>query len=300
MKKPLVFIGIVLFSLPLQAQVADYFANNPTWRQHWMFNYSCADDHNYVYYLGGDSLINGHTYKIIRDRHYVSHAWINPSPPPNECHGSEFTDQIKTLLRQEGKKIFKFESPGETLLYDFDLAVGDSLPVTDNLSSPDIMVVSIDSIVVGSSHRKIFNLNVGGLGPGKLIEGIGFNTGLLEPYLDWEFPAELLCFRANDITYYPELGSECDLAVGVPEVNVSAGPDIYPNPASDYFLVNFGPDAQDMHLQVFDMEGNRVHVDYEVYQGNVFANTAKLRKGIYGVQCSQAGKKPIYLKLIIQ
>ena len=169
-----IILSLTLFSFNILAQLPNYFDNNPQWRQEFVFGgfYPCIEYDNYVYYLNGDSTIGNLTYKKVFKRGEVKREWFAP-PPPVWCEEGPFLyDYFQTLMRQDSLRIYLYESGVEFLLYDFDLAIGDTLPTTYNVWMDDIVVTGVDSILVGDSYRKVFTHSEVGPAANVLIEGM--------------------------------------------------------------------------------------------------------------------------------
>ena len=156
--KKILFLISFFSAFPVQAQVADYLEGDPVWRESWIFNYSCFEVHNYMYYLDGDTVIGGFTYKKLNDRHHINIGWFGPGTPPDYCTGLTYSDGFIYAIRQEGKRLFLFYQGTEYLLYDFDLEVGDTLPQTFNQYKDNVTVTAIDSLQVGNSYRKVLKV----------------------------------------------------------------------------------------------------------------------------------------------
>jgi len=74
--------------------------------------------------------------------------------------------------------------PGDTaemLLYDFDLEVGDTLPVTYN-NPPGVYVTAVDSFYTSAGYRKRFML-AGDTWSKFLIEGVGHSKRVAGTYV---------------------------------------------------------------------------------------------------------------------
>ena len=61
----LILSMFLLSAINIQAQIPDYFANNPQWRVDAMCAVPapCIENDEYVYYINGDSTIGNHIYK---------------------------------------------------------------------------------------------------------------------------------------------------------------------------------------------------------------------------------------------
>lgn len=150
MKKIILFISIYLLCQELFGQNNIYFQDNPIWRDRSLcaVPLPCLQNETVIYFVNGDTIINTLTYKRIYKKGQGHFEWL--APPPIGCSGTYwFRDSVATYyLRSSGKQVYLREpnNPSEFLLYDFDLAIGDTLPVSFNNSSMDITVTGIDSI----------------------------------------------------------------------------------------------------------------------------------------------------------
>ncbi len=291
--KKLFTLSLLIFTMSAMAQVDDYFANNPQWRMVWTFapNYPCLHEWNYVYYLNGDSIVGDQTYKVLHKRGKLD-EWYNAPPIPGYCNDHYSFDYFMGMIRQEGKKIFYYPAnTEEELLYDFDLAVGDTLPTTyNNSGSDDIYVTAIDSMLIGESYRKVFHLsrvytdNI-------LIEGVGFDGGFIMEFQSWEFPEYLKCFTLNGTTYYPEPGAYCDLTVDIDvQLVETQNLEILPNPSKGLFTVSMATaENQNIRLIIQDISGRIIKQEsWPVENGNNVKslNLTDLKKGIYFLSLS--------------
>ena len=251
---------ILLMSISLNAQ--NYFANNPQWRQSSSCRWygECIEEQEFVYYINGDSVVDNITYKKLLKHGRLDQSWMGPEPHEG-CDDHYTFDTFHTLVRQEGKKIYIKETGDvDTLLYDFNLNIGDTIPVTWNQPSNNLVVVGIDSLLVGNSFRTVFHLDA--TTNNSLIEGIGNDNGFLEPIVTvLECGYNLNCYALNDTTYYPEQGAQCDLAVSVPQNPEDEMVNIYPNPACEFIYikpVNFTL-KEKAQIEIFNINGKMVY-----------------------------------------
>ncbi len=253
--KKITTILILIISLGLNAQ--DYFSNNPQWRQHSTCNFGgCLDIEEYVYYLNGDSIVNNLTYKKIFKRGELHQSPLWP-PPSYNCDDNYTFNNFRALIRQEGLKIYiKEYEDSDTLLYDFNLNIGDTLPKTWNQSHDDYIISSIDSILVGNSIRKVFYFET--MGDYVLIEGIGHSDGLLEPFPPiLECGHNLYCFALNDTTYFPEYGAPCDLTVDIIENPYIETISLSPNPTDDHIVINSSNYTEILEIVFYTQTGQK-------------------------------------------
>jgi hypothetical protein len=276
---------LILLSGLAYGQVPDYLSNNPNWRQQWDFGGSmpCLQIHNYIYYLSGDSAIGDIEYKKVYEIREIEHRWMAP-PPHQDCDSKTLYNEFRILLRQDGKKMYVNENGTEHLLYDFDLAVGDTLPITWNMLTEGIYVTDIDSIFMGDHYRKVFYLNeVWGM-ENFIIEGVGSNLGLLEefPMPMLNYPSNLLCFTLNDTTYFPGFGEDCDLTVNTSFVEKDFHVRIAPNPVKDRLRIDHHLDSNIQQVIVYDCYGRKLFVKPEnITPHSLEVNLSHLSQGFY-------------------
>lgn len=286
--RPLLASFFIFLATISVAQQADYFANNPQWRQASTCAVSspCIENQEFIYYVHSDTVINNYTYHRIHKLADVEQNWMAP-PPASQCGGSWTDDQEVARLRQDGKKIWSLDGDGinEELLYDFELEVGDTLPQTPIQWNDNLIVTGVDSVLIGNEFRKVFEV-----GDQFLAEGIGHNEGFLEPFPDYlECGYEFLCFSLNGTTYYPDQQTQCDLTVDAiaPESNFLLN--IYPNPTTDRVTIEFGNQNESRMIKLYDPIGELIHTR----TSNSSRVTIELpsEKGIYMVQVSQPNGK---------
>lgn len=263
------------------AQQPDYFANNPQWRQTstCAVYYPCLEVQEFIYYVHSDTVINNYTYHRIYKVADVEQNWMAP-PPASQCGGSWTDNQEVARLRQDGKKIWSLDGDGtnEELLYDFDLEVGDTLPQTPIQWNDNLIVTGVDSVLIGTEFRKVFEV-----GSQFLAEGIGHNEGFLEPFPAYlECGYEFLCFTLNGTTYFPDQQTQCDLTVGIDELRSERMAGIYPNPTADGMVTVELDQTASVSVTVLNSTGELVRT-FQANSGR-FECQLPAEKGIYLIQ----------------
>jgi len=152
-----------------------------------------------AYRMYGDTLINAISYNKLWVESFM---FVGPFNPPYNY----VPDNYIGAIRQDSinKKVYYIDASmtSDTLLYDFDLAVGDTLPqtyCTNGLPQPSI-VSGIDSILMSNSYHKRFKFanTISGFDTDYLIEGVGAGGGLFYLYEFFEGGPVLNCFREAD------------------------------------------------------------------------------------------------------
>jgi len=144
-------------------------------------NYAtCSKD--FEYRVEGDTMMDGMQYSKL----HVSGGtdWL-ACKQGNTCAIEKY-DSVAGYLREDSRKVY-YSNPrkhiSDTLLYDFNLKKGDTLPDTYlNKRSMGYRVSKVDSILVGKEYHKVYEIvDDSAKVATKLIDGVGSTTGLLEP-----------------------------------------------------------------------------------------------------------------------
>ena len=263
MKKLLLFIlfPAVCFSVKSQSSVYHKFSDTTA---SWAIDITTGTCMGYcnsiLYQMNGDTIFNSLTYKkIYRTTYYLTNQFMQPI--------QYFPLQSTTYqgaLREDtiNKKVyFRIDTASaDTLLYDFNLNIGDTLPPTfcviENTYPDTFIVTGFDSLAINGDYHKVFLLNNTTMSYGNtwgtpwLIEGVGSNRGLIEDIYDFfEGGPSLRCYSRNDITYTfgytpaptpPNSSTPCEIVplavneIDYPELLIS----ISPNPSNGFFTIS--------------------------------------------------------------
>jgi hypothetical protein len=291
MKKLLLFF-LLQFSLFANGQTSVYHnfpESNAIWNINtnwycWFPPYDYVDE-NYSITFGGDTLIGSQTYhKLV-----IPYFHINTTT----CGAGITTiNMYKGSIRQDTilKKVFivPLDSISEVLLYDFTLNVGDTVKGYLEPLFPSDIVNSIDSIIVGSTYRKRWNINSGY--NIHIIEGIGSTYGLIEQSpvgVTDQLPYSITCYSESGLTLYPNTATTCGIITSVNTINETSDEiKLYPNPATQNTTLLFNlKNAEEIKITLFDITGKEMMliVNEEMQKGNqqININTSKLSPGIY-------------------
>jgi hypothetical protein len=285
MKKLYPFL-FFLFCLGASAQTGNYIPfpdSSAGWNQ--KFNGANPPCYWYgysTYYIKGDTLINSVNYKKIYEDRYSNGSPCNPIYTSFEYYSGALRNDIG------GKRVLFVEpdSITERLVYDFSVAIGDTIS-TDTLwpdpNVPGIKIVidSIDSVLVNGNYHRRFNYtnSSGNASPGLdyYIEGIGSGYGLFPMYFVFEGATWLLCFTQNGQSHVFD-SEGCVAITAVPEETISPQASYY---FSDGLLhLNF-QDQTIRQIRIYDVSGR------EVYSGNANAgglDLTNLKSGLYFFQ----------------
>ena len=100
-------------------------------------------------FMAGDTLIGGYHYQILQQSGFLQTVDLHFG----NSYLSSYFDNYKGAIRQDTllKRVYIVPSDSltEMLLYDFNLSVGDTLPISYNNTFSSNYVSRIDSILVG-------------------------------------------------------------------------------------------------------------------------------------------------------
>jgi hypothetical protein len=248
----------------------------------------CWITREYVVEISGDTIIGTYTYKkmIYHGLHYEQQQSPSPSAPP--CNPTYTFSEPYAYLRQDSSKLYirGIYEQTDSLLYDFDLQIGDSLPLSFNNSLSDIIVTGITTLQVGNESRKVFQLSTNGQPIEQLIEGIGHNWGLIGTMQPFEFSeTELVCFSRNDTTYFTSPAGICDLNVGIEETKTVLEASIYPNPTNHTLVLETEFPIDIKTIYALDLFGKRTSLTFvNLNEKQYEVNVEYLKNGIYFLQ----------------
>ncbi|MCC6401438.1 MAG: T9SS type A sorting domain-containing protein [Flavobacteriales bacterium] len=197
----------------------------------------CLDTWVTTHWIDEDTVIDGTTYTRVRsrERHYVT-------PLMDWCQSvTEYPGQ-DTYVREVGHAVFaRSDWSTESLIYDLDAVVGDTIPYPinayENGSGWHAIVVQVDSILVNGTYRTRQTVSDG---PNegdtvRVIEGIGATTapfGFLSQQLGLSHFGRLDCVRESGQVIFGD--TWCELITGIAPTVVRRQSAPFPNPATDH------------------------------------------------------------------
>jgi hypothetical protein len=278
-----VFFIVLVYSASF-SQVNAYFLNNPVW----LASSSCAvpapciQNESYNYYVNGDTILNSLVYKKIFMQGQGTYNWMAP-PPNNGCSGSyTYINTVPSyFLRSAGKKMF-LRQPSDTaeyLLYDFNLNVGDTLPLSYNNYANNVIVTAKDSIYTPYGYRMRFTLS--NSWSQYLLEGIGHSKGLVEPLnVPLECGYNLNCFSLNDTAYFPAIGPGC-LLLGIVSLPGKIPISVFPNPFNDFTTIQLNSFEDNAEINIYNLYGQKTRTIKNIYGDKIIIERGSLAAGLY-------------------
>lgn len=303
--KSKVIVIVLLFTFSARGQTNRYFSfpdSNAVWFEEGSANFGGPTSWAHwqqQYYIAGDTTINFLYRKIYKKSLYetpplVISCWSYniPGVPYDVYYGALRED---TIL----KRIYFLPSgwSTDTLLYDFDLIIGDTLPPSYNHSF-EIIVTNVDSIFDGTNYRKSFELYGSSL---SIIEGIGSTWGLfwsMDP--PFESANTLQCFKENGTTLFSTTCPyACDLATNIGSVlKENSRAIIYPNPFHSSATIKVASEFYNAELKVYNLNGEIVNHQL-IRQQNTLLSRNNMPSGVYYYVLSNSFGSIVRGKLLI-
>ena len=260
------------------------------------------DDYNM--YISGDTIIGIYTYhKLYKNGHVYEHC----PPPNNPFPPYDYYGQYWGAFRQDSanKKVYLFDdwNQQDTLAYNFDLNVGDQLPLTF-LNESGIVVDSIDSVLVDNHFNKRFWIsdypywNVYGF----IIEGIGNSFGVFAPITAYfECGSSFFCLQVNNETIYNINPSyPCTVINGIEKKIIPNQISISPNPFSIFTTLSVNENLKNAMLTVYNSLGREVKSIKNISGTKIKLQRDNMPIGVYLIRLTQENKVIINCKVIIR
>ncbi|MBN2747245.1 MAG: T9SS type A sorting domain-containing protein [Bacteroidales bacterium] len=285
-------------------------SDNPFWTESHGMLWSCSYQGTYGIcngyycecvmptYYKSDTLINGVTYNRLYTRGVCNAIYPAGSPPsgcPSSFNYHEPERLLATIRQDTATNIVYVRDMGtDKILYDFNnIHVGQDYPKTYNNNSSDtLVVVSMDTIPIGNSYSRKWDLGikVNGVisdsGFVSIIEGIGSTFGITaELTMPFENKDLLLCYSKDDVALYPDSTYNCDKTIDIVEfVKEDQELIIYPNPTTKNLTIKInGEIPVKGFVRIFNANGMEVYRS-AINEKEVLIDVSFLNKGVYFVQ----------------
>jgi hypothetical protein len=279
---------------------------NAVWRECNYNAFELQHEEDYQYIITGDSLISEKTYHKLQRTGYVRlwddfHRYNYYSYSINEYAGCYRNDTI------EKKVWYVFPDDNtEQLLYDFNLQIGDTLPVKFGYPFGIGIITNIDAIVLDDGLHKRFEVFREFYGDFYIIEGVGSTIGLIlnipPPGVIDPFDIILRCFSINGNPIYmnpiPGLAN-CDTAyLDIKNYHQNKiGISLYPNPVNEQLTVKCN-DLNITHIQIIDVTGRAIiDVIPKNDEQEIILDVRSLPAGLYFIKAT-IDKQSVVRKIV--
>lgn len=229
-----------------------------------------------TYYFSGDTLIGSFLYKKLykSEVNYFINLMVGACDRDSICSiRSTFVGGLRDDTANRKVYIYDPQIQADTLLYDFDLALGDTLaPTYYNLFYQGNNVFVVDSIgfdTIGLNIHKVFYIGIDSViaisRAYNLIEGIGGNWGLIYNSI-FTNNDTFDCFT-NSSGFYPKGISSCNfISSNAKKRKVSLENwSIYPNPTDGELYI---PEVnQPYQIRVYNASAKLIS-NYDIQAGH--------------------------------
>ena len=238
---------------------------------------------NYSYIMKNDTTIGAHTYRRIQ---YIDVSTGYDFSIHQSYYYGIINNYFYRAIRQDtaAKKVYLYNPGGDTLLYDFNLNIGDTIKTYVGYSGGiyPAYVTSIDSVLMGTHYNKRFNLGGQGVGGCSLIEGVGSTHGLFEPLSIFEINWGLICFSRDGQTLFPTNSTGNCWIESINELSINNEISLSPNPTTTSFTITTTGNKI-KEIKVVDVLGEMVFQS-EPLNNQSTINSSQFSKGIYFVE----------------
>jgi hypothetical protein len=315
--KKLLLTGILLGICLLSFSQAKIYHKFPTANAAWSEtadNYipeqgdeSCS---HYQNVITGDTVVGSFTYHKLRSSG-IYYDYGHCDEPAQYYTPSYFNNYLGAYREDTINKEVFFLQPNkakDTLLYDFNLKLGDTLPLSYTNNETVNTIALVDSVLVGNKYHKRFGITSPNWGAGispnyvYLIEGIGSTFGLLgslHPLAEVPDATTLECFMQNGATVYPDTNTTC-LMVSIKENEM---PDmekskVYPDPFNNNTEISFYRTYENATVEIYDILGKPIE-QFEYFNcKKISFDRGNLNSGLYFLKIT-FDKKSYEIKKII-
>ena len=293
MKKLLFILTVFLCSSELYAQ--QYIpmpTDSASWRSRHIFTdqgfYTITD---FIVFLNGeDTVMNNITYKKLIVRTREGDYGFGSLWPPYTGQTANYADFCSIGMREYNKVVYLKSSWWQTekVFFDFNSQVGDTVYPIQTVSVDT--VISIDSVLIGSTYRKRFNIGLAFI-KDSYIEGIGNNsTGIIRHPNVMMDQHHFHCFNStqsyNTASYSPPTFTDScgyinplPVTTGLFEVKNEKTGAVYPNPFEDVLNVQTSTSGQ---LAIYNSLGQQVKTQSFYERGIQIVNGfMELPEGLY-------------------
>lgn len=260
--KTLISILAVLISLNSFGQTSIYHPfpdSNSSWNYYFqqsMCVFGMASE-EYSFIISGDTTINSQIYHKLS----IPYVSFYTSGTCTQIHYPGYKGAIRQDVLNKKVFIVPSSSTTEELLYDFNMALGDTVQgYLASYSGSYDTVLLIDSVLVGNDYRKRWYIN--DWYEIYLIEGIGSTYGLLENSPGYSTDADyynLNCYMEQEQTLYPDTNINCQLITSIKDIGtVKDQVKVFPNPSKGSFSVEFQQPKDIKFISLEDIVGNKI------------------------------------------
>lgn len=290
----IIFLPVFYFLFTVHLSAQNWFANNPEW---------CAGTTDFFFdqslysvktYIDGDTVIGNQNYKILKNlRQKIDFAL-------EDTTYSEFT--VGLLYEDEGKVYSRTAQGSDEIIYDFDLAIGDTivLPYTEcgavkmilaangfeDLNGTQVryqdFLIEHEEELLGELVRVYEGIGLV-FGPWYSTSGYGGFYPANNFFCGWVDPRTQFFNYSNDLFEYSVTEGECSF---LQEIPTSLNPlqslnkiEVYPNPCTNKFRLKSEENVDELFGRITDLNG--IVLQNLKFINNQSTDISNLSPGLY-------------------
>ena len=303
MKKALLVLLLVLssitysqdFSMTDQGNKWGYRSYDPQCDPNDPYDGDCLETSLDGYRINGETTINGTTYAIMERTTNFTSSWF-----------------FSTFIRKEEGVVYTYsESQGETILYDFNLEVGDMIEIEfeadctlDDNDNGFADVIEVSTQFIAGKNRKVITFDIinnsNFSGYEQWIEGIGSTIDLYTRFLVYcDYAIALNCFN-NGTEIFNFVGdTECDDLLSLPETP-KITTSLTPNPIKEQSTLTINTFQPNTTIAFYNLLGQRISQKELTNSTMVIDRSDFPSSGMYFYQIQSEGKVLDAQKFIVK
>lgn len=239
----------------------------------------------HAYRINGEVNINGITYSILEGSSSIISSWFSAG-----------------FIREEEGIVYSYsESQGESILYDFNLEVGDALEIDfhgdctmDENGNGLADVIDVSTQFIAGQDRKVITFDAINQSSfsyyEQWIEGIGSTISFSSDFQAYcHFFISLSCFNnSNEIFNFSGADSDCDSLLSIPESSEITTL-LTPNPVTEQSVLTINNFQNNTTITFYNLLGQLI--DQKVVTNNtmIINRSSFPSTGIYFYQIAQDG-----------
>ncbi len=265
-----------------------------------------ADSTLWIEYITGSGNVNRIGYLILGDTLHQNQSYLKLFKLAFVGYTKEISSyQLIALIREQNKKVYliplnqticKCNPAIESLIYDFDVLVGDSVRsqlIHPSRSEQFYIVHQTDQIQLPWGQQVYDKHSNNTLISEVVIHGIGRVSGLLSCFMDFGSPGHVLTnFERGDSirnSYFP---------LSIERLATRLNMTVYPNPTSDFVYIKYEA-KPGTALKLVSVTGQIMQeIELEINEPQYQLDLSGLSSGIYLIQLWENGQLLANEKLI--
>lgn len=295
MKNFLIFLTLFLFTSNAVAQVpyTPFEFDSNVWQTSYYGNFFVKAEYETL--VVGDTIIDNKTFFKL---HRYGMEYYYDDPNQFEIVDSMEVDRFVGLIRENTQKQVEFINPGSNtinIIFDFNITLGDTIPVFDfgagsyiNAKVEATEVVEICGVL--RNKYTIWFYEYGSL-PSYIIDGIGSSAGILPVYEYFEQGSFLNCYSDNNCNCFENVVNT--EVVDTEEMQI----EIFPNPVTANEFTILSERDLSFEIEIYNAVGERMLLNKREDSTHLI-NTSNWPSGCYYLKIKKDGYQKME-KLIV-